>query len=223
MLQRKQLALTYLDSAPSQPENAPMLVMLHGYGSNEKDLIQLAPLLGSSLHFISVRAPLTLDFGMFGWFPLEFTANGITGDQEAAEAARAQLTRFITELITSYKPKGNKVFLMGFSQGTVMSYATAFIKPDLLHGVIACSGQLPEQLFPDTAVEPLLKQLPFLVMHGVYDEVLPIEKGRSANTWFREKVLDLTYREYPVAHEISPAALHLTARWLKERIAKLPG
>jgi phospholipase/carboxylesterase len=222
MLQRKHLSLTYLDLAPPEPANAPMILMLHGYGSNEKDLIQLAPLLNRSFRYISARAPHILDFGMFGWFPIEFTANGITVDQEAAGTARTLLITFIEEIIAEYHPKGNRIFLMGFSQGSVMSYLTAFEKPDLLHGVIACSGQLPEKTLPDTALlSTSFFRLPFLVLHGIHDEVLPISRGRAANEWLRKHVQDLTYREYPVAHQISESGIELIRNWLEAREQKI--
>jgi len=217
MLQRNNLSLTYLELSPAKPENAPLLIMLHGYGSNEKDLIQIAPALPSGFRYISARAPQTMDYGMYGWFPLEFTPNGITVDYSAAELAHQQFIDFTGELIREYRPAGNKVFLMGFSQGAVMSYLTAFNAPELLHGVIALSGQLPEKSLPTETAKPALKRLPFLVMHGIYDDILPIIKGRTADEWLQQNVDDLTYREYPVAHQISDSGIELIRTWLEEK------
>lgn len=220
MIQRKQRSLVSLDLAPREPENADIMIMLHGYGSNEKDLIQLGPILNEKLRYVSARAPHTLDFGMFGWFPIEFTANGITVDYQAAKEAGTQLIGFIEEILEEYRPKGNRVWLMGFSQGSVMSYLAAFERPDLLHGVIACSGQLPRrETVPESSIEQL-RQLPFLVMHGLFDDVLPIAKGEEANIFLKEIVADLTYREFPMAHEISPAALSLASEWLRARAGR---
>ena len=221
MLQRRHLSLAYLELAPAKPDNAPLMIMLHGYGSNEKDLIQLAPSLRPEFRYISARAPQTMDFGMFGWFPLEFTPNGIIVDYAAAQRAVEQLIGFIGDIIAEYRPAGNKVFLMGFSQGTVMSYLTAFLAPELLHGVIACSGQLPEKTVPHDTLKPALRKLPFLVMHGIYDEVLPIAKGRAAHKWLQEHVEDLTWREYPIAHQISDSGIELMSSWLEERVANI--
>lgn len=222
MLQRKHLSLTYLDLAPATPDRAPIMMLLHGYGSNEKDLIQLAPMLHQGMRYISVRAPHTLDAGMYGWFPLEFTANGITVDYEAAEQAHKQFIGFVRDILAEYQPLGNKLFLMGFSQGSVMSYMAAFNEPELLHGVIACSGQLPEKSMPQEATLPSLSKLPFLVLHGMYDDILPIAKGRTAHEWLQHHVQDLTYREYPVAHEIADNGLELIHSWLEERVPRVP-
>ncbi|TLU87773.1 MAG: phospholipase [Chlorobium sp.] len=214
MLQRRHLSLTFLDLAPAAPDNAPIMMLLHGYGSNEKDLIQLAPMLHGGLRYISVRAPHTLDLGMFGWFPLSFTPTGIAVDYVAAEEARLQFISFIHDILAEYKPAGNKVFLMGFSQGAVMSYMTAFSEPELLHGVIACSGQLPDMRPKD---DNSIKKLPFLVLHGIYDDILQIAKGRAANEWLEERVNDLTYSEYPIAHQIADKGIELIHSWLEKR------
>ena len=222
MLQRHHLSLTYLDLAPAKPEHAPLIIMLHGYGSNEKDLMQLAPALNPKFRYISARAPQKMDAGMFAWFPLEFTPTGILVDYGAAQRALEQVIAFIGDIIAEYRPAGNKVFLMGFSQGTVMSYLTAFHAPELLHGVIACSGQLPEKTMPHDSLKPALRTLPFLVMHGIYDEVLPIAKGRAAQAWLQEHVDDLTWREYPIAHQISDSGIELMRSWLEKRIPPAP-
>ena len=222
MLQRRHLSLAYLDLAPAKPENAPLIIMLHGYGSNEKDLIQLAPSLRPEFRYISARAPEEMDFGMFAWFPLEFTPTGIRVDHGEAQRAVEQLIGFIREIIAEYQPLGNKVFLMGFSQGTVMSYLTAFLAPELLHGVIACSGQLPEKTVPHDTLKPVLKRLPFLVMHGSFDDVLPIAKGLAAKAWLEEHVEDLTWRQYPIAHQISDSGVELMRTWLEKRLPQAP-
>ena len=218
MFQRKNLSLTYLDLAPAKPENAPIVIMLHGYGSNEKDLIQLAPALRPEFRYISARAPQTMDFGMYGWFPIDFTHSGITVDYSAAKKALEQLINFTVEIIREYRPRGNKVFLIWFSQGAVMSYLMAFNAPELLHGVIALSGQLPETSLPLETAKAAMRKLPFLVMHGIHDDVLPVAKGRAANEWLQKNVDDLTYLEYPIAHQISDSGIVLISSWLEEKI-----
>ncbi|NTW52584.1 MAG: phospholipase [Chlorobiaceae bacterium] len=218
MLARKQNIFTYLEYGAGRDEQSPLLVLLHGFGSNEEDLIGLAPALDSRLRIISVRAPLKLGEEMYGWFPIEFTPYGITVDHDSAGRALGQLMAFLREIISSYRPQGGKVFLMGFSQGAVMNYLTAFNAPELLHGVIALSGRMPDSR-PEECEMPLgLESLPFLVVHGLYDDVLPIANGRDAGQWLKENLSDVTYREYPMAHQINDDALNLVASWLRERI-----
>lgn len=221
MLERRHDTFTYLDYSSGAAEGAPLLVMLHGYGSNEKDLISLAPALDRRLRILSIQAPMEMGYEMYGWFPIEFTPCGITVDREAATRSMALLQGFLREKIASLAPAGGKVFLMGFSQGAVMNYLTAFTAPELLHGVIALSGQLPGIEPETTAIADELRKLPFLVVHGLYDEVLPIEKGREIDCWLGSNTSDLTYREYPMGHEIDSEALSLIATWLKGRVDRL--
>lgn len=221
MLTRKIDTFTFLDYNRHKDDNHPLMLMFHGYGSNEKDLMGLAPALDSRLRIISVRAPVELAPGMYGWFPIEFTNSGITVDRNAAERARNQLIDFIRKLIETLRPQGDKVFIMGFSQGSVMNYLTALRNPELLHGVICLSGQFPDSGAELEALPEGFASLPFLVQHGVYDDVLPITKGRLANEWLRNKVTDLIYREYPMAHQIDQASLEFLNSWLEKNIDRI--
>jgi len=223
MLQRKHLSLTYLELSAKEQEQAPLVVMLHGYGSNEKDLIHLAPSLHPGLTWISPRAPRMLDLGMFGWFPLEFTATGITVDYEAAGLARDRCIGFLSDLIKEYRPAGNKVFLTGFSQGAVMSYLIAFAAPELLHGVVAFSGQLPHRQLVDEEKLAIFNKIPMLVIHGIFDEILPIAKGKESTLYLQNLLADLTYQEYPMGHEISAEAISLASKWLTKKVNLIGG
>ncbi|HHE07795.1 MAG TPA: phospholipase [Chlorobaculum parvum] len=218
MFTRNNDAFTWLDYNRRPDEQSPLLVMLHGYGSNERDLIMLAPSLDPRLRIVSVQAPLMLAPQMFGWFPIDFTPTGITADHEAAREVADRFTAFLKKMIATLQPVGDKAFLMGFSQGAVMSYMTAFRDPALLHGVVALSGQLPDTRPKKDALPEGLTDIPFLVQHGEYDDVLPIDRGREAEAWLRDKITDLTYREYPMAHQTNHASIEQLRSWLSERI-----
>ena len=213
MLQRKQSSLTYLDMPSQSGKNSDILIMLHGYGSNEKDLMQLAPLLDENLRFISPRASLQLAPEMYGWFPVEFTHEGITIDRNAARKAKEALLEFLHHIIEEYAARENKIWLMGFSQGAVMSYLTALAQPTLLHGVVALSGQLPESSSLLNADPAAFRAIPFLVVHGLYDDVLPVTNGRRSESWLEKHVDTLTYREYAMGHEVNNDTLELVRKW----------
>jgi phospholipase/carboxylesterase len=221
MLTRNNDTFTYLDFNRKPDEQKPLLVMLHGYGSNEKDLLGLAHSLDPRLRVVSVRAPLVLAPEMYAWFPIEFTQQGIKVDREAALRVADQFALFLQQLVEKLQPVGGKAFLMGFSQGTVMSYFTAFRNPLLLHGVVALSGQLPDARPEADALSAGLADVPFLVQHGLFDNVVPIDKGRLADAWLRDRIADYTYREYPMAHQIDQESLEFMASWLSERIDKV--
>ena len=214
MLQRKHSELTYLDSPSLSEENSDILVMLHGYGSNEKDLIQLASLLDNDLRSISPRAPLQLAPEMYGWFPLEFTSEGISVDREKARSAKETLLVFLRHIIDEYKPPEGKIWLMGFSQGSVMAYLSALAEPSLFHGIIALSGQFPYHSSLFNRDPERFRTLPFLVVHGLYDDVLPVSNGRISEAWLKDHLDSLTYREYTMGHEINAETLETIRQWL---------
>jgi phospholipase/carboxylesterase len=221
MLTRNNDTFTYLDFNRHRDQQSPLLVMLHGYGSNEKDLLGLAHSLDARLRVVSVRAPLVLAPEMYAWFPIEFTATGIKVDRMAAHDVADRFAAFLQKLVERLQPVGGKAFIMGFSQGTVMSYFTAFRNPALLHGVVALSGQLPDARPEADALPTGLAEVPFLVQHGLFDNVVPIDKGRMADAWLRDRIADYTYREYPMAHQIDQESLEFMASWLSERIDKV--
>jgi len=209
------MKLTFLErQAPSPSDPEQLLILLHGYGSNERDLYQLGPYVSDRHRIISVRAPMALEREMYAWFPLAFTPEGIRVDRKEAAQACEQFCDFLREVTSTYLPKGGKPWLMGFSQGAVMSYLAALNEPGLVNGVIALSGKLPENADELNLESDHFRTLPFLVMHGTYDDVLPVENGTEAREWLSGTLEDITYHQYGMGHEIIPEQLAHIREWL---------
>src|SRR5918911_2974181 len=104
MTNRPSLSLQHLIQQPRRRvEGAPpLLILLHGYGSNEHDLFGLAPYLDPRFLIVSARAPYTLMPGGYAWFELGWTATGITIDFQQAERSRKLLIGFIAEVLAAY-------------------------------------------------------------------------------------------------------------------------
>ncbi len=96
---------------------SPLLVLLHGYGSNEEDLMGLAPYLDPRFLMVSARAPQALDLGGFAWFPVEFTPFGLALDQAQARAACTRLEAWLEGWRAAPQVDPEQIFLLGFSQG----------------------------------------------------------------------------------------------------------
>ncbi|MBC7883371.1 MAG: phospholipase [Anaerolineae bacterium] len=196
----------------------PLLVLLHGLGSNEQDLISLAPYLDKRFLIVSLRAPIVLQAGAYSWFNIEFTPKGNFIDMDQAENSRLALLSFLDQLGNQevYDPK--QVYLMGFSQGAIMSLSVALSTPEICTGVIAMSGRLLDSIADKLAEAEALKKLHFLVVHGRGDQVLPIECGRGIKTYLSTLPVSLTYREYNMGHEVNAESLSDIAHWLKQRL-----
>src|SRR5437763_10158037 len=115
---RRSLSLTHLTREPTAPAEGapPLLLLLHGVGSNEADLFGLAPELDGRFFVVSARAPITLGPGAYGWFHVAFTPQGPAIIPAEAEQSRQALLRFIDEVVEAYGVDPRRVYLMGFSQ-----------------------------------------------------------------------------------------------------------
>ncbi|MFQ3598305.1 MAG: alpha/beta hydrolase [Chloroherpetonaceae bacterium] len=212
-------SLVHLVKPTTQKEPAPLLLMLHGYGANEYDLIGLADALDPRFTVMSVRAPLSLGNGGYAWFPLAFTDEGIKVlDTKSAIESRALILKFLDEAVAAYPIDPKQIFLMGFSQGGSMAYSIALTEPHRLKGMVAMSSRLPDERLLKLASVEQLKHFPIFVSHGLDDQILPIQNGRESEARLRELHMNVTYKEYPMAHQISPECLSDISSWLTEQL-----
>jgi phospholipase/carboxylesterase len=220
VLSDRRLSLTHLVREPGRggQTSTPLLLLLHGIGSNEEDLFGLAPYLDERFLVVSARAPVTLAYGGYGWFQIDFTPRGMVADVEQAKKSLAMLPDFVDELVETYGADGRRVYLMGFSQGAMMSLALTLTSPEKVSGLVAMSGRLPRQVLERGPDLEGLTGKPILVTHGLYDQVLPIESGRAVRDYLAGLPVELTYREYPMAHEVSMESLRDVTAWLTKVI-----
>lgn len=215
------LPLVHLVRQPIIEASAPpLLLLLHGVGSNEHDLYGLAQFLDKRFLIISVRAPNTLGPGSYAWFEVEFTPQGPVINPEQAEASRETLITFLQEAITVYGADAKRVYLMGFSQGAIMSASVALTRPELVVGAVLMSGRILPEIQPLIASREELSGFPFLVVHGTADMVLPIFNGRASRELLSSLPVELTYHEYPMGHEVSQESLRDVTTWLSDQLDK---
>ncbi|HEU0176810.1 MAG TPA: dienelactone hydrolase family protein [Blastocatellia bacterium] len=196
----------------------PLLLLLHGYGANEDDLFSLAPYLDERFLIVSAQAPIMLQPMSYAWFNLGFTPQGIVVNPEEVESSRLTIHKFLGEIVEAYDCDPKAVYLMGFSQGAMMSLAVALTYPGSAAGVVAMSGRALPQALQLVADKDTLSGLPIFVAHGSRDMLIPINQGRDTRAKLSELPVDLTYREYDMGHEISYDSLKDIAEWLKERL-----
>lgn len=221
MSEKPKIPLTHLVRRPTAGSSPPpLLMMLHGIGSNERDLFSMAPYLDRRFLIVSLRAPYS--YGMipdgYSWFDLGITPRGITIDPAQAEASRAQIVRCIDAAIESYAADPQRVYLMGFSQGAMMSAWVALTEPERVAGAVLMSGGARPEMLPTIAPAQRLSGKPILMIHGLHDPTLPIETSRAARDILAALPIDLTYREYPMGHEVNAESFHDVAAWLSARL-----
>ncbi|HEX4952484.1 MAG TPA: alpha/beta hydrolase-fold protein [Thermoanaerobaculia bacterium] len=216
------MTLLYTAHVPAGEGPFPTVIAIHGWGASAHDLLGLAPyfLGGQALVLCPqgrVEVPIGPGMKGWGWFPLR---GGIVPDVAEALAAAAELAAFVEEASRRYPVDPERRALVGFSQGGMMAYQLALSRPDLYSGLAALSAWLPPALTEAWPPTPAHEGMPVLVVHGTEDPLVPIERARESREALRPFNVALTYREFPMAHEIRPEALEVIVRWLGERALK---
>ena len=215
----KNLSLHYISRPSSLQENAPLLIMLHGYGSDENDLFSFASELPSALFIISVKAPYTMQPYGNAWYTINFEAEkGKWNDNVQAATSRDLISKFIDEVCNSYPVNANNVTLLGFSQGTILSYAVALTYPEKVKNIIALSGYINKDILPDNLHSKDYSNLDFYCSHGSDDQVIPVDWARQTPAFLKSLNIKHQYSEFPVGHGVAPQNFYELSEWLKIRI-----
>lgn len=213
----KELSLKHL-VRPSQginPDQAPVIIMLHGYGSNEEDLFSFASELPEKYFVISARAPYSLMPYGYAWYAINFDANdGKWSDHEQAKRSRDLIIKFIGEACEAYGLNSNRINLMGFSQGSILSYAVALSHPHLINNVVALSGYINPELLEESYASKDHSQLSVYASHGSVDQVIPVEWARKTPEILTRLEIDHEYQEFPVGHGVAPQNFFAMLQWL---------
>lgn len=210
--------LQYLIRQPKKTiENPPLLVLLHGYGSNEKDLFSFADELPDDFLIISAQAPLSLGFDSYAWYSINFDdINGKFSDLEEAKVSLEKISNFIDHIKEKYQTNSEKTFLLGFSQGAILSYSLSFFYPNKVNYVVALSGYINNDLLPETISKDI--KTDYYCSHGTVDQVLPVAWARNSKPFLDNLGLTNVYSEYPVGHGVAPQNFFSFKKWLEERL-----
>jgi len=216
----EELSLQYIIREPNiKSEKTSLLILLHGYGSNEEDLFSFATELPEDLIIISARAPQNLGYGSYAWYTIHFNnTQGKFSDIPEAITARNTIAKFIDEVQIRYVISPEKTFLLGFSQGTILSYAVALNYPEKVQKVIALSGYINTSLLPDNFEKQDYSKLDFFISHGSVDQVIPVDWGNKAPQFLNSLHIKNSYQEFPVGHGVAPKNFFDFKKWIEERM-----
>lgn len=215
-----QKSLHYITREPLvKIDNPPVLFLLHGYGSNEQDLFSFAPHLPKELLIVSVQAPISMGFGSYAWFDINFEASiGLRSNIEQAKEALTLIENLVDAILQKYKVNKNKLFMLGFSQGSFLSFAYAFKNPNTIKNHLCLSGYTREEIINTFATQKEYPLLDFFISHGTQDQVIPIEIAREIPKILDQFKIKYVYKEYPVGHGVSPENFTDLKNWIVERL-----
>ncbi len=211
------LALKYLVKLPPKPsKNPPLIILLHGYGSNEKDLFELKNFLPEEYIIVAARATYILGGASYQWFSKEMVNGKYSGNAEQMTNSRNKLVQFIDQLTSKYHADKERVYLIGFSQGAMMSYEVGLTNPNKLKGIGILSGVLPESLKPLVSQDKSLAKLKIFVAHGTADKILLYDDGMKAANYLRTLGLQPDFHGYKdMGHTITNSVLSDLLSWIK--------
>ena len=201
-------------NAETSGESPPLLLLLHGVGSNEQAMASFAPVFDPRFLVISARSPIVLGPNAFAWFHVQFTPQGSVINAAEAEDGWTRLATFIDEAVGAYGTDPSRVYLAGFSQGAIMALATLLTAPDRIAGVAAMSGRLLPEVLPHAAPAAMLAGKPVLIVHGTLDERLGVHYARSAREQLAKFPLVLSYRELSIGHVVTQESVAIVSAWL---------
>lgn len=210
------LPLKYLEQVHPDAEPRPLVVFLHGYGSNEADLIGMKFQLPKQYNYLSVQAPMALGEGRFQWFRKkgEGVYNGETDDLQVSSR---KLREFIAAAAHKYHAQPDKVYLIGFSQGAMMSYEVGLRQPAVVGGIAALSGRLLPVLKSELKSGQPHPPLSIFIGHGTADDRVPYSAGTEADALLQKLSYQPQFHAYPgIGHSISAAELRDLNAWLQQ-------
>ncbi|MAN59777.1 MAG: phospholipase [Flavobacteriaceae bacterium] len=217
-MEKKQLPLQHNYKAPTAGiENAPAIIMLHGYGSDENDLFSFADALPNTYHIISLKAPIPMQPYGNAWYAIHFNnTDGKFSDAEQAIASRDLVANCIDSAIEAYNLDQKKITLLGFSQGTILSFAVALSYPEKVKNVIGLSGYVNEDILKDGYESKRLDHLRVYSSHGSVDQVIPVQWARKTKPFFEKLNVPIVYSEFPVGHGVAPQNFMEFKQWLEK-------
>jgi phospholipase/carboxylesterase len=211
-------SLTYLVREPKiKSSNPPVLFLLHGVGSNERDLFSFANQLPDKFLIISIRAPYPLGGDGYAWFEVDFSTGKPVYNKEHAEKSRLALLQFFKEIKKEHPYDDKQIYVCGFSQGAIMSYSLGLSHPDIIKGIAVMSGRILEETKLQIATKDQLKNLNVFISHGTNDQVLNIQYARDAVAYLRSIQINPNYKEYSEGHGINKEMLADLIQWLNAK------
>lgn len=190
----------------------PALFLLHGMGSNEKDLLPLVEGLENQYLIFSLRGPIEQPPG-YAFFTIEGFGKPHVPVFENATDLLIQFLDYATDI---YPVDPQQIYFMGFSQGAISSMSLSTRIPDRIKGVIALSGYVPAFVKQQTALSAS-SNVNYFISHGQQDPVLPFQWGVEASDYFSSLGANVIFNSYPDGHFISQQVFNDFRTWLQQQ------
>jgi len=204
--------LNAIELPPREPGLSRTLVLLHGYGADEHDLLPIAHELDPRLRAVSLQGPVALGGPMRAWFNLSQDFQGrISFDPGEARAAVQSAIGAVEEIAAA----SARPLLLGFSQGAGIALGVGLLRPELIAGVLSLSGVARALEERDHAPPAALRGLRVFAAHGTQDPLLPISLGHRLRDELVRLGIAVEWHEYAMGHMIVPEEIEDARAWLR--------
>jgi phospholipase/carboxylesterase len=191
----------------------PAIFIMHGMGSNEEDLLPLVHDLANSAFIFSIRGPIEQPPG-YAFFTIEgFGKPHRTVFDNAVQG----VIQLIVEMSKKHPIDASRLFLMGFSQGAILSMSVGLTLGNRIKGIAALSGYIPGFVKEEYKNQEI-GSLSLFISHGEMDPVLPFDWGQEAQAFFRQLGAPVEFHAYPVGHQVSQENYIDFRKWLEKNI-----
>lgn len=204
--------------------DAPLVVLLHGYGADERDLAGLIPYLPQEFRYASLRAPEPVPgMGGFQWFPLRIVPSPSGGEvdssDESARAVDAGATRAAEGVWQAIDGlEASKVAFVGFSQGAITGMQAWRLRPAGFTCGVLLSGYVAQGPMPLDAELAELRP-PVFWGRGLLDAVIPARAIEATGPWLEKHTEHVEFVEPQAGHELTLAELQAVGAFLREHLA----
>lgn len=199
---------------PGSDGSGPTLLLLHGTGGSEDDLLPLGPMIAPGAALLSPRGKV-LENGMPRFF--QRFAEGQFDQQDLAFRTE-ELAGFVRSAAERYGFDPKQVFALGFSNGANIASSLMLRHPETLAGAILIRGMVPFR----PAETPDLSGKPVLLLNGKLDSIAPLAEAEALHSIFRSANADVQLHWENAGHGLTQGDVAAARRWLSERFAKLP-
>lgn len=190
-------------------EKYPALFVMHGIGSNEHNMLALVNGLEDSFYIFSVRGHLTQGSG-YAYFTIQGYGKP---HREVFDEGINKLANFIDYASANYPIDPEKLYLLGFSQGAIVSMTLAVTLGNKIKGIVALSGYIPQFVKEEYMIN-VSNHLSVFISHGEFDQVLPYEWGRENVDYFTKLGVPITFKSYQEGHTVSEKNLQDSKFWI---------
>lgn len=196
---------------------SPLLLMVHGYGSNENDLFSFSKSLPNNLTIISIRGDIET-FGMgYAWYDISIDHLGNKKyDNIKAIESRDQIHNFIKDCPKYFNTDPNNVTLMGFSQGAILVNSVALTFPESIRNIISLSGGVDKTII--NLANKSFDHLSFYFSHGSQDEILPYDLAKDSLDFLDQNKIIYDFETYPVGHGVCPENFESMVVWFRNKL-----